>query len=249
MLDQRQSAQVRYTLLELLYRGREEELEQTHPQVLALLSYHHIGFEAGLRCLRNLGNSRFRLWGWAEDEVRYNCKDCDLIQLTGMDNWLFGSQDTSSITKRFRHFFIPVLSFSLVSDIVRFNDRRPFVSVILKALLQGEQVTALKVGADPYHVLWRKEGYYRGTPSIKQELYTQLQQLRRYGVQLVDENDVHTVIGRTLQSKRSLLTQQDIAYAHERGESVIRAERSTIVTPLAVEVANEYGIRITFDEY
>ena len=44
MQEQMQSARVHYTLLELLYRNREEELERDYPQVLALLSHHSIGY-------------------------------------------------------------------------------------------------------------------------------------------------------------------------------------------------------------
>lgn len=245
MQEQMQSARVHYTLLELLYRNREEELERDYPQVLALLSHHSIGFQAGIRNLRALVRHPIRLWGWAEDEVRAAYDPRVLNRLTGMDSWFHSRADMEAAAKRFRRFFIPVLPFSLVSDIVRFNDRRPIVRVIMEALLRGHQVTALTVSADPYHVLWRKEGFHHGTPSMKRDLYQQLQQLRSYGIQLVDEQDVQAVVRRTERAKRRVLSKADIVYAHEYGEKEIRITGETLVTPLAADLANEWGIRIS----
>lgn len=245
MPGQKQSAHMKYTLLELLYRNKEEELERDYPQVLALLSHHHVGFEAGIQSIRELSGFRIRLWGWAEDDVRAAYDHDKLIQLTGIDSWLDARKNPQLVTNRFSHLFIPVLSFSLVSDIVRLNDRRPFVNVILQALLRGHRVTALKIGADPYHPLWHQVGIHHGTPSIKRELYEQLRQLQSFGVQLVDESDLSAVMARTARPKRGVLTKENIQYAYEKGEREIRTARGTIVTPLAADMAKQYEIRIT----
>lgn len=244
MQGQKQSARMKNTLLELLYRNREEELERDYPQVLALLSHHHIGFDVGLQSIRDLSGQRIRLWGWAEDRVSTEYDNDQLNELTGIDSWLDARQDSQLIANRFSHIYVPVLSFSLVSDIVRFNDQRPFVNIILQGLLRGHRVTALKVGADPYHPLWQQAGIHHGTPSIKRELFEQLQQLRSFGIQLVDESDVSTVMARTARPKRSVLTEENIAYAYEKGEREIRTARNTIVTPLAADLAKQYQIRI-----
>lgn len=244
MQGQKQSARMKYTLLELLYRNREEELEREYPQVLALLSHHHIGFDVGIQSIRDLSGQRIRLWGWAEERVSAEYGHDKLIQLTGIDSWFNASQDPQLLTNRFSHLYVPVLSFSLVSDIVRFNDRRPFVNVILQALLRGHRVTALKVGADPFHPLWQQAGINHGTPAIKRELFEQLQQLRSFGIQLVDENDLRTVMARTARPKRSVLTEENIVYAYENGEREICTARNTIITPLAADLAKQYQIRI-----
>lgn len=185
MVKERQSAKVDNTLLELLYKNREEKLDRDFPQVMALFSYHMLGMEQGLASLQELQKQKLRVQVWADESIReyYNT---DLVQKTGIDDWIWSSKEAEERKQKLQFLFIPVLSFSLVSDIVRFNDHRPFVRMILWALFKGIKVGVLSMGADPQHPIWRQRKLDQSSSFLQQGATTQLQQLRGTGIQLLE---------------------------------------------------------------
>jgi hypothetical protein len=241
---ERQSAKVDNTLLELFYKNREEKLDRDFPQVMALFSYHMLGMEQGLASLQELQKQKLRVQVWAEENIR-EYYSTDLVQKTGIDDWIWSTKEAEERKQKLQFLFIPVLSFSLVSDIVRLNDHRPFVRMILWALFKGIKVGVLSMGADPQHPIWRQRKLDQSSPFLQQIATTQLQQLKGTGVRLLEPNQImNWLTASQSQRKKRILAKEDIVYAAINQEKEIIVAKNTIITPLAIDIAKEYNITI-----
>lgn len=229
-----------YTLLEVLYRRHEERLAHDHPQVLALLSYHMIGMAEGFNSLKLLREQGVRLWIWAETDVLNVYRPIELIERTGTDSWLWTDREVASRLPSFQSVYIPVLSFSLMSDILALNDRRSAVRFVLEALFSGKTVSALSVGADPAHPAWEEKRWDRGAPLLQLEIRRKLNQLRSFGIHLVQDNPSDVFLGH----RKNVLTERDVAFAHKEGRQAVRVSKGDLVTPLAADYARAHGIRM-----
>lgn len=240
-----QSALTRNTLLTLSYRNCPEELDQQYPQVLALLSCSMLGMEEGLRCLRAIQQEKVRLRVWGDERLLAHYTVNQLIALTGVDDFLWGQKSLADCHS-YAYFFLPVLSCSLVSKVVRFDDRDPFSQFILEALFNRRKIGALPVGADPYHPLWREKGYDRSAPFLKQQMKSQLQQLRGFGVELLETDQVLGWLQRSAERSRKakVLSQEEITAAHLAQQHLLVIEPNTIITPLARDLAKHYRIEL-----
>lgn len=239
-----QSALVRNALLSLSYRHRQEELDHDYPSVLALLTYSPIGLEEGLQSLDKLRKEKVRLRLWIDETLDEIYSMAELIRNTGVDD---------IVRPRHRHpdglsctyLFIPVLSPSLVSSVLLFDDRHPFSRVIMEGLLKGRKVAAIPIGSEPYHPLWKQRGFDQASPLLKHEMKSSLLKLRGYGVELLDpENATDWVKREQRTAGRRVLSQEDILQACANGTKVIRIEPNTIITPLAMDLATQHGIEI-----
>lgn len=247
MVTRRQSAKVDNTLLELLYKNKEEKLDEDYPLVMALFTYHMLGMEQGLASLQDLQTKKMRVQVWAEENVRdyYNA---ELVEQMGIDDWLWSTKEAEERKQKIKFLFIPVLSFSLVSDIIRFNDSRPFVRMILWALFKGIKVGALSMGADPKHAVWRNNNLDQGSPFLQQGAETQLQQVRGAGLQLLEPNQlINWLSSSHTQRKKRIFAKDDIEYASYNPEKKIIISKDTIITPLARDMAKEYNITIILE--
>lgn len=247
MVTRRQSAKVDNTLLELLYKNKEEKLDEDYPLVMALFTYHMLGMDQGLASLQDLQTKKMRVQVWAEENVRdyYNA---ELVEQMGIDDWLWSTKEAEERKQKIKFLFIPVLSFSLVSDIIRFNDSRPFVRMILWALFKGIKVGALSMGADPKHAVWRNNNLDQGSPFLQQGAETQLQQVRGAGLQLLEPNQlINWLSSSHTQRKKRVISKDDIDYASYNPEKKIIISKDTIITPLARDMAKEYNITIILE--
>lgn len=247
MVTRRQSAKVDNTLLELLYKNKEEKLDEEYPLVMALFTYHMLGMEQGLASLQDLQTKKMRVQVWAEENVRdyYNA---ELVEQMGIDDWLWSTKEAEERKQKIKFLFIPVLSFSLVSDIIRFNDSRPFVRLILWALFKGIKVGALSMGADPKHAVWRNNNLDQGSPFLQQGAATQLQQVRGAGIQLLEPYQlINWLSSSHTQRKKRIIAKDDIEYASYNPEKKIIISKDTIITPLARDMAKENNITIILE--
>ncbi|WP_096435164.1 hypothetical protein [Alteribacter populi] len=247
MNQKTQSSVVNHTLLNLYYKHQHEELKQGYPRVLALLSYHMIGVEEGFSSLRELNQQKARVQIWPDNLAKKYYSKNQILTQTGIDDWVFSDQEVELIKHHYQHLFIPVLPFSLLSAIIRYEDRQPFVRLILWALFAGVKVSALTLGADPSHSAWKERQLDQGAMYLQHDISRQLNQLRNMGIQGLELKDVGEWLYKSRTSKKKrVLTEKDITDAHLKKESELYIQKGCIVTPLALDVAKQYNIELIF---
>ena len=232
------------TFLELYYRGREHELDRIYPRVLALLTYHMIGMNQGIEALKILKDENVRLSVWADREIYLPHELKNVVQTLQIDDRTRTMEWLENIKESFDYLFIPVLSFSLVSQLIWFNDDHPFVRLILWSLLSGKRVAALSAGADPYNKTWGEQGFNRGSPLLKQELRKQLERLRGFGVSVIESSQIPDWLATGVHRKKKVITSEDIQSLLLNKQQRLVVTRDTIVTPLAADLAEESRIQI-----
>lgn len=241
----KQSALVRNTLLTLSYRQKPEALDREYPSILILLTDSVVGMEEGFRCIQLLGRERVRIKLWVDAQVTSRYAIQEVAVETGIDD-LYLEQPKAVGEREYSHILVPVLSYSLASRVVFFDDREPFSRTILQALFQGKKVAGLPLAADPYHAEWSRSGFGNASSFLKHEMKSRLQQLRGYGMEMLEADQVAGWIHRENRrlAGRPLLSQYDILTAHANQQQVISVPSHTIITPLARDLALEYGIEL-----
>ncbi|SDI73600.1 hypothetical protein [Natribacillus halophilus] len=237
----KQSAVVTYTLRALLTKNQSEVPQR--PEILALLARHMVGMEQGFSALNVLKSQGATVYLCMEPSVLNAYSRKEIRELTGID--AFVPYDRLEETKaRFSSFFIPVLSFSFISDLLRFNEQRLFTQTILWALMKGKTVTALEIGSNPYHSIWDDNGLNQGSPFFKHELKNQLNQFRGFGIKMfADEQEVKQYFFSPFTSKR-IITAKEIEQMVSQSHSEIFIDSRTVITPLAQDLAKENKIEI-----
>lgn len=242
MGTEKQSAMVEHTLFELCQRNNGSRLHRK-PCVLALISTHVIGMELGFSYLKNLRDENIRMRISAEDEVLTRFSKAELVKLTGNDDWIPHEKLDERVIGNLDVVFIPFLSFSMVSDILSLNDQRPFVRLIIMALLTGKKVIGLKAGTDPFHQLWRIKGMDKGPDLLKRKLVSSMFQLMMLGIKLIDETETEAFsINEAL--RKTVITEETIRYAHKQNQSTLVIKKESVITPLARDAAKKWKIAI-----
>ncbi|QQK77200.1 hypothetical protein HUG15_17525 [Salicibibacter cibarius] len=243
MNENRQSAVVTYTLQALSQKNKMEPEFHKHPQILALLSHHMIGMDRGLAALKLLKSSGATIYISMEDSVLDGFTREDIHALTDIDAFIPCSE-LGVAKERFSSFFIPVLSFSLISDILAFNDHRPFSHIILWGLLKGRKITALDIGSNPYHSLWAQDGLNHGNSFLKNELNNQMHRLRSFGVKLFsDEKEVNRYFYSRTKDK-TIISAENIEQIVSQSHYEVIIDSNTVITPLARDLALKNNIQI-----
>lgn len=240
-----QSVLMQNTLLPLLYRNRIEELEGHHPCVLTLLSYSMVGIQEGMQCLREIRQARVRVRMVVDEMLLEQHSITTLAKETLIDDIMMAKEWKQKDTT-YSYLFIPVLPASLVTKILDFDDGHLFSRFILEALYQGKKVGAIAVGADPYQQAWRQQGYDRMPPLLKTEMKSRLQKLRGYGVELLQTGQVGEWLRQADRKGRRapVIAREEVEEAHRKHHDVIHTSPYAIITPLANELAQQYGIQI-----
>lgn len=242
------STLARNALLSLSYRHRLGELDGDYPSVLTLLSYSPVGMEEGFQSIEFLRREKVRLRLWIDEPLADIYSITELIRHTGVDDILCpGPRSLEGLASTY--LFIPVLSYSLVSRVVQYDDSHPFSRTIMANLLKGRKVAGLSIASDPYHPQWKEKGLDHGAPLLKHDMKSKLLQLRGYGVDLLEQGQVSDWIKREKgrPARKRVLSQDDILQAYSEQKKIIRMEPGTIITPLAQDLARQYGIELTMD--
>lgn len=240
-----QSALIQNTLLPLLYRNRKEELDRLYPRMLTLLSYSMVGMQEGMQCLQELQREGMRMRMIVDEALTERYSLPSLINETSLDDIIL-STDWKQNDTDYSYLFIPVLSASLVTKILNFDDCHPFSRFILEWLFQGKKVGALSIGSDPFQKAWGRRGYDGMSPLLKTEMKSRLQKLRGYGVELLEAGQVSGWVRKAGTKRRQapLIAREDVEEAHQQHRSIIHISVDTIITPLADDLARQYGIQI-----
>ncbi|MDN4523851.1 hypothetical protein [Fictibacillus fluitans] len=239
MYGARQSTVVKNTLLELLGKG-----ESRVPRVLSLLTYHFAGMEEGWALLREAGKKRIIMEVVAEETLLQQVGVARLAAECHHDALYPESFLTEESLGRTDCVLIPVLSFSFVSDLLRFNEQRNVVRFTLQALLSGKKVIALSCGANPFHPVFANRKLDRGTIHLTDELYKQMIQLKRMGIK-VESSEKSVLSCMEEKNKNAVITETDVLKALKMGKRSIFAAKHDIITPLAWDAAKQHNLTIT----
>ncbi|MFD1706756.1 hypothetical protein ACFSCZ_08420 [Siminovitchia sediminis] len=244
----RQSYLAESILQELLFRNRVMEEGKRQKTMLALLFYHMNGMDEGLGTIKELhacsgGNLRIRLC--PDHSILEYYDKIDLASKAGTDDWISLDEAEQQIS-RIDYVYIPILPFSVVSDLLHFNDRHREIRLLLWALMSGKKVSAYTAGADPYHPIWKNAGMDRGTSFLKHDMQGQLQKLKSIGIDLLNHHHElsYYINSAVISGSKQLITAETIQQYADAGEQRIDVRHGAIITPLARDVAREYDIEI-----
>ncbi|MED3551909.1 hypothetical protein [Cytobacillus praedii] len=241
MVPEKQSVLLEHTLHELFYhRTGNKKLKLT---VLALITTHLIGMDSGLSFLSEIDREEVIVRFAAEDEVITQMSIEELVKTIRNDNWIPNHLLSEKVLSHTDVILIPNLSFSMVADILSFNEQRTFVRLILTALITGKTVIALKTGADPYHPVLRIKGMNKGSNGLKRKLYNQMMQLKDMGIKLIDENEKLSI----QKVKKTVINEETIRYFHQQNIKSFAISKEVIITPLARDKAKELNITLMLE--
>lgn len=241
MASEKQSVLMEHTLQELIYRNSGNKRRK--PTVLALITTHLIGMDSGLSFLRRISSEEATIRFSIEDEVLTHISIEEIVRISQSDNWIPQHSLSEKTLSHADVVLIPILSFSIMSDILSFNEQRPFVRLVLTALLTGKTVIALKTGANPYHPLWRLKGIDKGSNGLKRNLYNQMIQLKNMGIKLIGENEKLP----NLSEKKTVINEDAIRYFKQQNIHSFVVSEEMIITPLAKDTAKELNITLKFE--
>lgn len=232
-----QSEMVKHTLQEIYHRGGGFPRK---PYVLALLTSHMIGMEPGFSYLKEMQKDSITLRLTGENSLLAKMELGELIKAAGNDDWIPESCLSEEILRKIDGIFLPILSFSLVNDLLSLNEQRPFVRLILEALLKGKKIVALKTGADPHDPYWKMKGIDKGPVLLKRTMLQQLVQLKSMGIILISKNEKADFTPE--ENKKTVISKETIRNAHLQNQTEIRIQSGSIITPLARDTAKELNI-------
>lgn len=158
---------------------------------------------------------------------------------------------------------VPVLTQNTAAKLAyTLSDTLPS-TLIMQALMLGKSVLAASNAADPQDG-WRiQKDMGKCSPALSESLRQNLRKIQGYGVELVHVDSLaagsQKIIDRMAkkefssqssepqgasQGKKSILDAETIKVAASNGLKSITTSKGTIITPLARDVAREYGIEI-----
>ncbi|MBC8015056.1 MAG: flavoprotein [Sporomusaceae bacterium] len=153
---------------------------------------------------------------------------------------------------------VPVLTQNTAAKLAyTLSDTLPS-TLIMQALMLGKPVLAAMNAADPQDG-WRiKKDMGKCPPALSEALRQNLKKIESYGIELVHVKDLaagsqkilNNLVKQTVpvsQGKRSVIDAEAIKAAAGDGRSSITVSKWVIITPLARDVAKEYGIEIVHE--
>lgn len=233
-----QSAMVENTLQELFH----SPTYSLPPKVVAYLTYHFVGMDQAIHTLQILRKQRIRTRLLIDDEVFRFLGKKEIVRRTEIDDWI--TLQSVEKTADFDHLFLPILSFSLVTNIIELNDHNPFIRLILQALFSGKKVSAFSIGMNPKHPIWAENGLAGGSPSLKNKLQTQLNKLKDFGVHLLEPDDAQNFFKYQPEQKKRVYTTKDIEQLLQLNKKELIIDQHTIMTPLAKDILKKHQINL-----
>lgn len=244
-MNRQRSLLVESTLSELLKRNQSET--ESDVRTVHVLLFHHLnGIEQYVQSIQNLHNENTRVIVCPDEEVLKHYTINELVAMTGTDDF-YTLERLEAERESITELLIPALPFSTVSDILNFNDIRASIRLILWTLMSGRKVIANSQGADPFDKSMEASGLNHGTMLLKRRLNEQLRSLKGFGVELIDDisklaNSVKTK--KEQSNTKTVLTAEKVQQVRAAGETTLFIDNNTIITPLARDVAKQYGITL-----
>jgi hypothetical protein len=151
---------------------------------------------------------------------------------------------------------VPVLTQNTAAKLAHTLSDTMVSTLILQGLMMGKPIVAASNAADPLDS-WRAQ-YSMGNASsgLVKALQGNLKKLAEYGMQLVPVEKIGSVSQHILNqqktvavnhpaAKKTVLDAATIQSAAQNGSKSIAVPMGTIITPLAKDIARDYGVQIT----
>jgi hypothetical protein len=175
--------------------------------------------------------------------------------------WLKALQDARAVV-------VPLLSLNTLSKLALLTPDNAATNIILHALLMAKPVVLARNGADPNDRGREALGFHQGNPALSRAMAARLQTIEDYGCILTDVRDMEDTIKSLLLGKGTpqarqgktvsvasfsihsvsgrFVTAADIMHAQRSGRELSMGS-ATGVTPLARELARQYGVVLSSD--
>ena len=240
----RSSALVDRAVLELLFRGREPELADCHPRILVLLEDNWAGLEDGLLSVREIRRnvSSVRLSLWIGPELERRLGSGKAARITEVDDEVRERPGEGRPEDGADRIWLPILPLHLLSAIARLDDSKPFSRAVIRSLCEGKPVAALRSGTAGGEA-WDKRGW-QPAPEMRRQIAEMTGTIRSYGVKLLDAGEA-VEWARGQNGRRPVITEADVKAAAAAGRRTMAIGRGAILTPLARDTAEQYGIVLT----
>jgi hypothetical protein len=153
---------------------------------------------------------------------------------------------------------VPVLTQNTAAKLAHSLADTLATTLIMQALMMGKPVVAASNAADPADSWRAKADMGKSPPGLVQALHGNLQKMENYGIQLVQVEQLaahsqrildFTVIrsGSGEQTKKKVIDAETIKAAASNGNKSITVFPAMLVTPLARDVARDYGVEIVLE--
>lgn len=134
-------------------------------------------------------------------------------------------------------------------------------NLVSHCIMQGIPIIAAKDGCDLQNPVRAQLGLDKSPKAYLDKMIGHLQTIETYGVKLVDVKDLYAAVQKNVFSfpqqvkkgknpsqqiydfKKKVLTRVDIVEA-KRNERILKVPHTTILSPLALEAAKEFGVQI-----
>ncbi|MCA1029854.1 hypothetical protein LCL95_02260 [Bacillus timonensis] len=247
MLQRPQSAIVESTLQHLFHRNSRSDLPNV--EVLTYLTYHMAGMDEAFNSIKELRRQQTRVRLLIDPILLDYFSKNEIVRFTEVDDLIVSNRELEEKKHHFHSIYLPILSFSLLSNILQVKDRLPIVRLILWALLSGKSVIAHADGIDPSSNMLRQNSLDRGNLSLKQALNQKLKQVQSFGIQMVDRQMVASTFKElNISKKLQVITAEQVEKLVKINVKQLDVTTSTIITPLAKDLINQYHIELVYME-
>jgi hypothetical protein len=187
-------------------------------------------------------------WNFAfliSPRIRSFCEQSFAAELVHQSFHLLDYQNFAEIfasISEFRIILLPVLTFSFSEAILALKDDDIFVQCVIQGSLRNQRVLALTTA------LRQKTTTKSSQPSaLETEVKERFERLREIKIELTELENLSPVLSEMNRVfKQKVITEEDI-HELQDGMTELRVGKETIVTPLALDRANERGIEIIRD--
>lgn len=258
-------------VLHLIARRLNEQSDTKH-NVLAVFTGTTAGFKEALSSLEQLmlrgtalriilSDSAERIYG---DRIEERLLAWPTASLSRGERWFCELEQAGAVV-------VPMLSVNTLSKVSALMADSVATNLILQALFMGKPVIAAIDGCEPSNVDRKKLSLDKGTPALQQALAGRLLRLSDFGCNLVKSRDLGQVSGRLLgKANQPACNQRGISSVPVAPPQAVvpgildanlvdtvlvrRAIREKknitigsggVITPLALELAQQQGLQIT----
>jgi hypothetical protein len=176
---------------------------------------------------------------------------------------LLDSSEWLKALGRSKGVLIPLLTVNTLSKIALLLADNLVTNIILHALLMGKNVVAARNGADPAESSRADLGFNRGAPALGKALMERFRVVSTYGCRFADVRQLRETLNALLDCRRDelrdeerapwragtsvvpvkkVVTAETVLRAARMGQDTVACSGSTVITPLARELARQYGI-------
>lgn len=233
--------------------------------LLAVFSGATVGLSEGFHQIRRLLLDGYRVKLYLSKAATNIYGPLAMNQLDGFPHWeMLDEKDWFASIDHSAAVVVPSLSINTLSKLSNLIADNPVTNITMHGLLMNKPVVMARNGADP--VARQAAGMGVGhAPALSRALQERMQTIESYGAHLVDVGDLRNTINICLNKKEQIadpkpnrecatvsrsvetitgrmVTAVHVRQAHRKGVDLC-LNSGMIVTPLAKDLASQYGVR------